>query len=220
MIEKTGVDHRRTGAVTAPMTAHLLLATVGVAWLIVILAPVGMDAGTFVFVAAWTAMMAAMMLPSAAPLVLLYRRGSTGKQTAILTAGYLTVWAAAGVPAYLASALMPMTLAPVALLAAGLYQLTPLKQSCLERCRSPADFLVQRWGHGPLRLGVEHGLWCLGCCWGLMAVLVLVGSMGLAWVVALAAIVALEKLTRHGVAWSRASGVAFLIAAFIQGMTA
>lgn len=175
-----------------------------------------MGLGLLAFVAAWTIMMAAMMLPSAAPFVLLYRRGASSSDTAVLVAGYLAVWAAAGVPAYIAVESLPMTLSPVALALAGIYQLTPLKTSCLRRCRSPADFLIQRWGRGALRLGLEHGAWCLGCCWALMAVLVLVGMMGLAWVVGLAAVVAVEKLSRHGLLLSRLAGVAFLAAAIIE----
>jgi predicted metal-binding membrane protein len=174
------------------------------------------------FVAAWTVMMIAMMLPSAAPFVLFYRRGASSRHTAILIAGYLLVWAAAGVPAYFAAVSVPMTmmmtLSPVALAVAGIYQLTPFKTSCLKHCRSPADFLIQRWGRGPLRLGLEHGAWCLGCCWALMVVLVLVGMMGLAWVVGLAAVVAVEKLSPRGVLVSRLAGVAFLVAAIIEGI--
>jgi predicted metal-binding membrane protein len=159
-----------------------------------------------------------MMVPSAAPLILLYRQGSSGPDTVKLTAGYVLVWALAGVPAYLAHAQLPMTVGPIALAAAGFYQLTPLKTACLHHCRTPADFLVQRWGRGPLRLGIEHGAWCLGCCWALMIVLVTVGSMGLAWVVGVAALVAVEKLTRRGVLWARLSGVALLLAAILRGM--
>ncbi|MGH8436927.1 MAG: DUF2182 domain-containing protein [Pseudomonas sp.] len=194
----------------------LLLAGSALAWLFVVLAPGGMATGPIAFVAAWTVMMAAMMLPSAAPLVLLYRRGASSRSTAMLVAGYLVVWAAVGVPAYLAMEHLPMTLAPAALAVAGIYQLTPLKTSCLRQCRTPADFLMQRWGGGALRLGLEHGVWCLGCCWALMAVLVMAGMMGLAWVVGLAALVAVEKLSARGVLVSRLAGVGFLGAAIIE----
>jgi predicted metal-binding membrane protein len=136
----------------------------------------------------------------------------------MLGAGYLAVWAAAGIPAYLAQELLPMSLAPLALAVAGIYQLTPAKQACLRKCRTPADFLMQRWGRGALRLGLEHGAWCLGCCWALMAVLVVVGMMGLEWVVGLGVLVALEKLTAHGVILSRVAGVAMLVAAIFQGV--
>ena len=172
--------------------------------------------GALVFMVAWTIMMVAMMLPSAAPLVLLYRRGASAWSTALLVLGYLAVWAVAGIPAYLAVEFLPMTLAPLTLAVAGIYQLTPFKTTCLQRCRSPADFLMQRWGRGPLRLGLEHGAWCLACCWALMIVLVLVGMMGIAWVVGLAAIVAVEKLSKRGVLVSRLTGAAFLVAATIE----
>jgi predicted metal-binding membrane protein len=135
-----------------------------------------------------------------------------------LTAGYLLGWAAAGIPAYLAHDLLPMSVGPAALATAGFYQLTPLKTACLKRCRTPADFLVQRWGRGAFRLGLDHGAWCLGCCWALMVVLVMVGSMGLAWVVGVAALVAVEKLTKRGVLWARVSELALLLAAIIQGV--
>jgi predicted metal-binding membrane protein len=113
---------------------------------------------------------------------------------------------------------MQTFLSVIALAAAGLYQLTPLKTACLEHCRSPADFLMQRWGRGPFRLGIEHGAWCLGCCWALMGVLVLVGMMGLAWVVGIAALVAVEKLAPRGLVWSRVTGVALLLAAVYLGV--
>ena len=177
-----------------------------------------MNVGLSVFVLTWTVMMVAMMVPSAAPLLMLYSRGASGTDTAKLTAGYLFVWAAAGIPAYVLHELLPMSLGPVALATAGLYQLTPIKTACLQHCRSPADFLVQHWGRGPMRLGIEHGLWCLGCCWALMIVLVMVGSMGLAWVVGVAALVALEKLSARGALWARLSGVALLIWAILLGV--
>lgn len=197
-------------------TIALLSLGIGTAWLLVVFSPPGMDAGPAAFLAGWTVMMTAMMLPSAAPLILLYRLGASPAATLTLVAGYLLVWAAVGVAAYSAE-LLPMSAAPVALATAGVYQLTAFKQACLRRCRSPADFLVQRWGHGALRLGLEHGLWCLGCCWALMVVLVLAGSMGLAWVVGIAAIVAVEKLTPHGVLWSRLTGIALIVTALIHG---
>lgn len=178
-----------------------------------------MGARPAAFITLWTVMMAAMMLPSAAPLVLLYRRGASSSETWTLVAGYLAVWAAAGLPAYVALERLPMSAAPVALATAGIYQLTPLKQSCLRQCRTPADFLVQRWGRGAVRMGLEHGAWCLGCCWALMAVLVIAGMMGLAWVAGVAALVAVEKLSRRGVMVSRIAGAALLIAAVIVGIS-
>lgn len=207
----------RGGWLVRPAALALVVSTL-LAWAFVLYGPDGMGAGLVAFLAPWTAMMAAMMLPSAAPLVLLYRRGSSGAQTTSLVAGYVLVWALAGVPLYLAHMLLPMTVGPVALAVAGVYQFTPLKAVCLDGCRSPADFLVQRWGRSALRLGIEHGAWCLGCCWALMSVLVLTGAMGLAWVLGIAALVAVEKLTRRGALWARVIGIALLVAALIQGV--
>jgi predicted metal-binding membrane protein len=109
-----------------------------------------------------------------------------------------------------------MSWAPYVLAIAGIYQFTPAKRSCLAKCRSPADFIMRHWGRSAIRLGLEHGLWCLGCCWALMAVLVLVGMMGMSWVVGLAIVVALEKLTPRGALASRLTGVALLVLAIIQ----
>ena len=124
--------------------------------------------------AMWVVMMIAMMLPSAAPMVVLHARGASALDTTLLASGYLAIWAAAGIPAYIGSEFMPMAWAPLVLGVAGVYQFTPAKQACLSKCRTPVDFMMQRWGRSAFRLGVEHGLWCLGCCWTLMAVLVLV----------------------------------------------
>ena len=185
------------------------------------------------FVIAWLVMMAAMMLPSAAPLVLLYRVAGPGARainTVFLAAGYLIVWAAFGLPTF-AVEQMVMTAASngstvgrwlpyavaVVLAVAGLYQFTPLKEACLRQCRSPLDFMVQRWhGGGPLaaiRLGVEHGAYCVGCCWGLMAVLVVAGSMSLAWVTLIALLVFVEKVLPFGRRAGRLSGGLLLLLA-------
>ena len=175
-------------------------------------------AGATGFIAAWVVMMAAMMLPSAAPLVLLYRAaGADGRvaNTVPLVAGYLVAWAVFGALVYAAQqalgavVLASPTLADASpyavagiLAIAGVYQFTPLKQACLRECRSPLDFLMHRWrGAGAfdaLRLGVEHGAYCVGCCWGLMAVLVIAGAMSLLWVVLIGLIVFVEKLTPFG----------------------
>lgn len=197
----------------------LILATVvAVAWLPVVAGVDGEGAGIAGFVAAWTVMMVAMMLPSAAPFVLLYRRGSTASATAALASGYLAVWAGVGLVAWaLHQAAMDVPV-PLVLAAAGVYQLTPAKEACLRRCRTPADFLVERWRANAFVLGVDHGRWCLGCCWALMVVLVVAGMMGVLWVVAIAAIVAVEKLTKHGVGVARLTGVALLALAVWEGV--
>ncbi len=190
--------------------------------------PAGPDlAGATGFVGAWVVMMAAMMLPSAAPLVLLYRvAGADGRavNAVPLVAGYLLVWAAFGALVYAAQqALGAVAHASPALgnsrpyvvvgilAIAGVYQFTSLKKACLRKCRSPLDFLMQRWrGRGAfdaLRLGAEHGAYCVGCCWGLMAVLVISGAMSLLWVVLIALIVFMEKLMPFGERGAQLSGV-------------
>ena len=134
------------------------------------------------FLAAWTVMMVAMMLPSSAPMFLLYRLsvsdGPRGElRTLAFGAGYLLVWALVGAIVLIAQRALDAVLDPglrpfgvaAVLVAAGAYQFTPLKATCLRACQSPADFLVRHWhggALGPLRLGIDHGLYCLGCCWG------------------------------------------------------
>src|SRR5215470_15274804 len=164
------------------------------------------------FVASWAVMMTAMMLPSALPMVALYgatQRGAAGPaprgvSDAVFTLVYLVVWAASGVPVYVAHNLL-MALAPKTfayaivgvLLAAGVYQLSSFKQACLRACRSPLGFLLGHWRsgiRGGLALGWSHAVYCLGCCWALMVVLVGAGAMGLVWVLTIAAVVAAEKL--------------------------
>ena len=185
------------------------------------------------FLVLWVLMMAAMMLPSIAPTVGLYlhtlRIRSTGRtrmlRSAGLVAGYLLAWAAFGVLAFAAAragsevatrAPRPAAWVGAFLLAgAGLYQLTPLKERCLSHCRSPLGFLVHFGGYPgrlrDLRVGLYHGGYCIGCCWGLMAVLIVVGVMNLAWMTGLAAVVFLEKTWRHGKAFSVVFGIALIV---------
>ena len=181
--------------------------------------------------AMWAAMMVAMMLPGAAPAILLYatvHRHSLGAgrpPTAAFLGGYLACWAAfaAGAAALqiaLESAALasPMTLALVnrhaagaLLVAAGLYQLSPLKDACLGKCRSPAQFLSRHFqpgAKGAARLGLLHGAYCVGCCWLLMALLFVGGVMNLAWIALLTLLVAAEKLLPGGVWIARVSGIA------------
>jgi predicted metal-binding membrane protein len=187
----------------------------------------------------WWVMMVAMMLPSAAPLVLLYGRvlrqtrsdtrpGAAYAPTAVLAAGYLVVWLAFSIAAAtLQSLLEPVgllsatmwwsssaTLSTVVLAAAGLYQLSPLKHACLVQCRGPVGFLMQHWRPGRLGafvMGVRHGASCVGCCWMLMALLFVGGVMNLAWIALLAILVLVEKLTPAGPLVGRISGVVLLI---------
>lgn len=198
-------------------TSASLVVFVTAAWVVTVTSPAAMGPSVAGFLALWTAMMVAMMLPSAAPLVLLYRQSAPALRTAALTSGYLLVWAAIGGVAYAYMQSTIMVPAWTVLGAAGLYQLTPLKTACLRRCRTPADFLILRWGRSPLALGVEHGAWCAGCCWALMVALVVAGSMGLGWVVALAALVMLEKLAPHGELIARTAGLVLIVLAVTEG---
>lgn len=179
----------------------------------------------------WAVMMAGMMLPSAAPTILLVvstyrRRGGRHAQmaTAAFSGGYLVAWtgfslvaalvqAALHAAALMSSAMVSQStgLAGAIFLAAGAYQWLPLKHACLAHCRSPLQFLAEQWQEGvpgAFRLGLRHGLFCVGCCWVLMALLFAAGVMNLLWVAALGAFVLVEKVLRHGPLVSRVAGVA------------
>lgn len=184
----------------------------------------------------WTAMMAAMMLPAAAPMILMFgtvyrtkrERGGAFVPTWVFVAGYLAVWAGVGAVAWAAGdfgeglaraypALRDLgpRVAAVAMIAAGLYQLTPLKERCLAHCRSPLSFVMQHWrpgAGGAWRMGVDHGVYCVGCCWALFALLVLVGLASLPWMGLITLIVCAEKLLPHGRPVTL--GVAGLLVAF------
>ena len=178
----------------------------------------------------WAVMMVGMMLPSAAPVVLLvlavYRRRSDRRariSAFAFLAGYALLWtafsavaAAAQVGLHQAALLSPdmtsrsATLGGAILLIAGIYQWLPIKTACLSHCQSPLGFLSSHWREGAvgaLRMGARHGAFCVGCCWALMTLLFVVGVMNLLWVAALMAFVLLEKLTRHGQLFARATGV-------------
>jgi predicted metal-binding membrane protein len=166
------------------------------------------------FAVAWTLMMAAMMLPSVAPLWLLFRGPRIG-----LAAGYLAVWTVVGLLPFLAMERDVGVALPVVLGVAGAYELSPMKSACLRRCRDPAGFLMEHYRSGAVRLGVEHGVWCLGCCVGLMAVLVLAASMQLVWAVAIAAAVFAQKVLPGGELSARLIGVGLLVAAVAVAVT-
>lgn len=181
--------------------------------------------------AMWTVMMAAMMVPSTAPMVMAFDRvqrhrrasGQTATPLMLFVTGYLIVWtgwsvAAAGLQWGLQSALLlsphlALESAAVAggvLIAAGLYQFTPLKTACLAHCQSPMAFFLTRWragGAGAVAMGFRHGAYCVGCCWVLMGLLFVVGVMNLAWVAGLSAYVLLEKLGGIRTAISRIVGL-------------
>jgi predicted metal-binding membrane protein len=183
------------------------------------------------FLGTWTVMMAAMMLPSATPMILLHRLGADGRLrrqiwSVAFIAGYLVVWASVGIVVWgagmaVSAFVMPeqRAIAVAALLvSAGAYQFTPLKSTCLRACRTPADFLLTHWHRGlagQLRLGIEHGLYCLGCCWALMALFVGVGAMSLVWAVGIALVVLVEKVRPEGVAFGRIAGVLLIVAGVI-----
>jgi predicted metal-binding membrane protein len=199
---------------TATPLGALLLATLA-AWVVLMRLDMG-AMEPLAFLLAWTVMMVAMMLPSAAPLVRVY--GPRGRTRLVL--GYLLVWAAIGVPVYAIAKAVDLMMVPSAAVAtvlavAGVYQFTPLKDVCLRACRSPLDFIAVRWGRGPLRLGMSHGAYCVGCCWALMAVLVGAAAMSL-WAAALiAALVFAEKVLPVGEWTARAAGVALVAAAIV-----
>jgi predicted metal-binding membrane protein len=205
--------------------ALLLLAAVG--WFVTDERMAGMDMGpgtdpgTFGFwVSAWVVMMGAMMFPSIAPMVVMYVRIQRGKRakgqaaplgaTAVFVAGYLLAWSTAGVvgytilwaghelsPGFLAWDEAGPYVAGSVILAAAAYQLTPLKDVCLRKCRDPFAFVLTAWKPGrtgALRMGLEHGGWCVGCCWALMAALIALGVMSVGWMVFVAALIAMEKL--------------------------
>ena len=200
----------------------VLLLTVAAAWLATIVLardmgvmPGTMGLGFFGFVGMWTVMMAAMMLASVAPFASLYSRTMREHRTrrvASLELGYLAVWAATGVAAFVLAAggdrlatRSPGIAQAVAIgtcVACGAYQLTPTKDRCLQHCRSPLGHLVRYTARsGPLvdfRVGIDHGAWCVGCCWALMLLLVTFGVMNVAAMLVLAAVIIVEKVVAPG----------------------
>ncbi len=175
------------------------------------------DLGTFGwFLVVWVVMMAAMMFPSVAPTVALYSRMSTTRALSLVfTSGYLATWAGAGVVAFtigvaasraagdgLAWDHAGRAIAGVTLIAAAAYELTPLKNVCLGKCRSPLGTLLGSWREGwsgAFRMGAGNGVWCVGCCWALMASLFALGVMSVTWMAVVAGIIAFEKM----VPWRR-----------------
>jgi predicted metal-binding membrane protein len=197
----------------------LLVALAALAWWSTADRMAGMDAGPGTdlgglgwFLGVWVVMMAAMMLPSLSPTVALYSRMTRERgfdRPLLFALAYLLVWGAAGLAAYGAfragKALFGSELAwhsggrwvaAGVLAAAAVYELTPLKDACLGKCRSPLGFLMGSWRDGrlgALKLGARHATWCLGCCWALMAALFALGVMSIAWMALIAGLIALEK---------------------------
>ena len=199
--------------------------------------PIPWTAGDFaLMVLMWPVMMVGMMLPGAKPMILLFAMINRKKReaghpfvpTGALALGYAGAWTAFSLFATIlqwalhsAALLSPMLVSTSAVLAgalfiaAGTYQLTPLKHACLKNCRSPVHFIMTRWRNGSvgaLRMGLEHGAYCVGCCWFLMGLLFALGVMNLLWVAALTILVLVEKAAPHGEWTARISGVAMLAA--------
>ena len=191
-----------------------------------------------VFVAAWVLMTVAMMLPTALPLVLLFHRFVAARRdaarlTAAIIAGYLLVWTLFGAAAHLNDLGVHTAVAhsrwleerswaisAVTIVVAGTYQFTPLKYLCLEKCRSPFSFIVAHWhGRKPIleafRLGIHHGIFCVGCCWALMLLMFAVGVGNVGWMLGLGAIMAIEK----NVAWGRRLTVPLGVLLLVVGMS-
>jgi predicted metal-binding membrane protein len=211
----------------------LLLGLAGLAWWSTANRMAGMDAGPGTdlgalgwFLAVWVVMMAAMMFPSLAPTAALYSRMTRQHGTLrpmLFAASYLLVWGAAGVLAYglfrlgrsalggdLAWSSAGRWAAGGVLAFAAVYEVTPLKDVCLSKCRTPLGFLLGNWrdgNRGAVEMGARHGGWCLGCCWGLMAALFALGVMSLTWMALVASLIALEKTLpwRRVVTWGTAA---------------
>lgn len=221
--------------------AALLLGIALATWIVAIERMRGMDMGPGTdlgalgwYMGIWVTMMAAMMLPAAAPMVLFFariareraRRGKATVPTWIFVAGYLAAWSAFGLLAYAVYRSVAMVdpgflawdaqgplVAGGAVALAGLYQLTPLKSVCLRHCRSPLHFVLHGWREGrfgALRMGAEHGAYCVGCCWGLMLVLFALGVMSLVWMAVLAAVIFAEKVTPAGARLARGLALVFV----------
>lgn len=187
------------------------------------------DMGAAVFLGMWTTMMVAMMFPTVAPVVLLHRmvlrrRGEGIGRSVAFGSGYLVVWAAVGVLPLLAlvwfrgiadGSTWVDRVGGAVLVLAGIYQFTAWKDACLKACRTPLTFLMTHdFGagtRGALRVGISHGLYCLGCCWALMAVLFVVGLMNLVWMAAISVVFLAEKNWRHGVGLTKIVGVAVIV---------
>ena len=221
--------------------AAVLLGATLVSWIVAIGRMRGMDMGPGTdlgavgwYLGLWVTMMAAMMLPSVAPMVLVFsriareraHRGRAYAPTWTFVAGYLAAWTAYGLAAYgvyraVAAADLGFLawdeqgpyVAGTAIVLAGLYQLTPLKAKCLKHCRSPLQFVLHDWREGPVgavRMGAKHGAYCIGCCWGLMLLLFALGVMSLSWMAVIAGVIFAEKAVPGGWRLTRPLAIAFV----------
>lgn len=216
----------------------LLLLLAGLAWWATVGQMAGMDAGPGTdlgalgwFIGVWVLMMAAMMFPSVAPTVALYSRMTRRRsplRPLLFTAAYLLVWSAVGLLSYglfeLGRTWFGAQLswdaggrwaAAVVIAAAAVYELTPLKNACLARCRSPLGFLLGDWREGSagaVEMGSKHAAWCVGCCWALMAALFALGVMSLVWMAVVAAVITAEKTFpwRRTVLWTTTAALLVL----------
>ena len=227
----------------APAWTAIVALTV-LAWIVTLdqVRAMGNGAGTMgmsfvAFVAMWTAMMAAMMFPSMAPVAILWTRSIVHRSSsavasyriALFVTGYLLAWAFAGVLAFFGLALFEQVLVlagnhagwlgAAIFVTAGVYQLTSFKDVCLRHCRSPMSLLVHYTSfRGPaidLRVGFHHGLYCVACCWGLMLILVAVGVMNIPAMALLTIVIFAEKLLRNGILIARLIGISFFGAAVV-----
>jgi predicted metal-binding membrane protein len=194
-----------------------------------------------VFVAGWVVMTVAMMLPTSLPLIVTFHTASRRRPdqlvlVGLLIAGYLAVWTLFGILVHLGDAIVhevagrgtwlaahAWLLGSATLLVAGLYQLTPLKYHCLARCRSPLSFIAAHWRGtreraAALRLGLHHGLYCLGCCWSLMLLMFAIGVGNLGWMFALGAVMATEKNLPGGRRLGLPLGAALLAWGLVAGL--
>jgi predicted metal-binding membrane protein len=196
------------------------------------------------YIILWGVMMVAMMFPAMTPIVGLFQTIARRKREQglpftpvwVFVAGYVTLWTLTGGVGYaadLAIQSLPRTfpvlrsygtlIGGVTLVGAGVYQLTPLKYLCLSQCRSPMGFLLTSWRDGTVgafRMGLHHGAYCLGCCWSLMVVLFVMGTMNLVWMGVLSAVIFVEKIVPRGVEMGKATGVALIALGLVMGCEA
>lgn len=218
----------------------LLFALAGLGWWWTAGQMRGMDNGPWTalgtagwFLGIWVVMMAAMMFPAVAPTVALYSRMTRTRSPLsplLFATGYLMTWAGAGVLAFaIGKAIAGLTgnglawdragraVAGATLIVAAIYELTPLKDACLGRCRSPLGLLLGSWRDGPsgaVQMGAKNGAWCVGCCWALMASLFALGVMSLAWMGFVAGIIAIEKT----IPWRRSATYGTAVVLFALGV--
>jgi predicted metal-binding membrane protein len=235
--------HPWLGSRSARPVGAALIGAALVTWIVTVQRMRGMDAGPGSdlggfgwYLGVWVTMMAAMMLPSATPMVLMFQRVSAERRrreqsfvpTWLFVLSYVAVWALYGLAAYgldrlvihLGSGFLAWNragpyVAGAAIALAGLYEATPLKSVCLRHCRSPLHFVLGRWRQGvvgAVRMGGEHGAYCVGCCWGLMIVLFALGVMSLVWMAVVAALIFAQKVLPGGERLTRVFAAVFILA--------